>query len=584
MNSSHEGRESNLQLSRAGALLARYWTLENRILLILFVVNLLLVSPQFIPGFDTINPFDEAKYIESGRRLIVGSMRDFAWSPLTSILYAPLYMAVRHSLDWFVELAALGRLTLFSIMWLCFMFLAKKLRGHFPPLLMAGLILVETTFTQILSNPSDALFCAMSAAALAWVVDFIDSRRLSSVWLASAFVGLATLSRNDGLFLLPFFVLILIAVSIRRHIHVLRIVMASGIPFAVLVFGYISVFWLHSGSFGFGVGNRGLSVYEWSLHRSSGLTSDQLSEQLKGSEPNGAAPSSVVQAMLNDPGLLTTQVRKNVDAVIKNILVAYDKRVGPAMFLFAIAGIIALYRRKDFSLLAALVLWPIHSLLYLAFYIRIGFLLLDHFVIFVLACAGINYLITDVRNSRLRVIWSFVFIILGTAGLVAGKLALVPAGVFVLAGLWMAWLLVGEERSDSRLAAAFAVLAAVGLILHGAYSFPNYGSIGQSEPEQAIHSLEELLPPGSLVLSPYPGPAVAARMDDIGPGDVPKSAMSPDSFVPWLKTRGVDAIYLDRRLKGSESFYRLADDLAGNALHVVFASEDERIHVLVPAE
>jgi hypothetical protein len=46
----------------------------------------------------------------------------------------------------------------------------------------------------------------------------------------------------------------------------------------------------------------------------------------------------------------------------------------------------------------------------------------------------------------------------------------------------------------------------------------------------------------------------------------------------------VDAIYLDRRLKGSESFYKLADELAGNALHVVFTSEDERIRVLAPAE
>lgn len=51
------------------------------IFLITLTINLLLVAPRLMPTFSTINPDDEAKYIESGRLLLAGGPRDLAWGP-----------------------------------------------------------------------------------------------------------------------------------------------------------------------------------------------------------------------------------------------------------------------------------------------------------------------------------------------------------------------------------------------------------------------------------------------------------------------------------------------------------------------
>jgi len=39
----------------------------------------LLVSPDLMPAYSEINPFDETMYIESGRLLLAGELRELAW-------------------------------------------------------------------------------------------------------------------------------------------------------------------------------------------------------------------------------------------------------------------------------------------------------------------------------------------------------------------------------------------------------------------------------------------------------------------------------------------------------------------------
>ena len=63
-------------------------------ILVIFFINLLLVSPKFMPGFSEINPFDEAKYVESGRLLRKGEIRSLAWGPLVALFYAPVHLLV----------------------------------------------------------------------------------------------------------------------------------------------------------------------------------------------------------------------------------------------------------------------------------------------------------------------------------------------------------------------------------------------------------------------------------------------------------------------------------------------------------
>jgi len=78
---------------------------ETILILLLFVLNLLLVASSLLPSYDEINPFDGAKYIESGRQLVDGGeLREISRSPTLALMYAVIYLFVRSSLNWFVEL------------------------------------------------------------------------------------------------------------------------------------------------------------------------------------------------------------------------------------------------------------------------------------------------------------------------------------------------------------------------------------------------------------------------------------------------------------------------------------------------
>ena len=49
-----------------------------------------------------VNPDDEAKYVESGWRLLSGDIRDLAWGPVIALVYAPIHLIVGSSPDWFL--------------------------------------------------------------------------------------------------------------------------------------------------------------------------------------------------------------------------------------------------------------------------------------------------------------------------------------------------------------------------------------------------------------------------------------------------------------------------------------------------
>ncbi len=83
-------------------------------------------------------------------------------------------------------------------------------------------------------------------------------------------------------------------------------------------------------------------------------------------------------------------------------------------------------------------------------------------------------------------------------------------------------------------------------------------------------------------MSPYPGPAIAAKMSDVGPGDVPQGARTPGPFLAWVQTKDIAAIYLDRQFKRSEEVYDLASSLVGDGLRVAYTTPDGRIRILQP--
>ncbi len=151
---------------------------ETLLVLLILLVNLVLVSPDLLPEYQEINHFDETKYIDSGRSLINGDLRELARGPLVALVYAPLYLITKNSPNWFLLSAGIGRVLLFILMWLTTFRLSMQFKRYFHPFIAVGLLFISTALIKILSNPSDALFTSMSALALAYTVSFSQSNRV----------------------------------------------------------------------------------------------------------------------------------------------------------------------------------------------------------------------------------------------------------------------------------------------------------------------------------------------------------------------------------------------------------------------
>lgn len=196
-DSRHRSLWGRTALSRVPNLLQRVQT-QKIVLLLAFLLNLVLVSPSLMPEFAWINPFDEAKYIDSGWRLARFDLRDLAWGPLVAFVYAPLHLLLGRSPDWFLAEAWAGRFILFVLLQFSAFYLASRFKGTAHPYVVAGVLFVSLPFFTVVSNQSDALFASLSALALGALLSFYHSRRLADISLGSLFVGFAMLTRAEA--------------------------------------------------------------------------------------------------------------------------------------------------------------------------------------------------------------------------------------------------------------------------------------------------------------------------------------------------------------------------------------------------
>ena len=153
-------------------------TKEALIIIVTLLTNLILVSPNLMPSFNEINPYDEAKYIESGRLLLRGEIRNLSWGPLVALIYAPFHLLFGNHPDWFLLEAWAARFVLFLLLWLSTIYLALQFKELIHQYIVVGTLFVSSIFVVILVNQSDALFTSLSALALAKLLTFYRKKRI----------------------------------------------------------------------------------------------------------------------------------------------------------------------------------------------------------------------------------------------------------------------------------------------------------------------------------------------------------------------------------------------------------------------
>lgn len=520
---------------------------EMIIIVLLFFINLVLVTPKLLPSYQVVNPHDETKYVESGRKLVDGlDIRELGRSPLSSILYAGIYLIVSQSHDWFMLSVGIGRIILFALLWFSTLYLGSRLKEYAHPYIVAGVIFFSPAMLIILGNPSDALFAAMSALALAKTLAFYQSKEFRDLVYASLFIGLAFASRPDGLFLTPLFLIIVIAIGFRK-IKLGRLLVAAIIPGFIVVGVFVLLRGITTGDLRTGIGEKAYNSISWIASPEAQSVSDQIRINTEQFGSRGENRGSVITAFLRNPPAMFDRFFVNAKNTPNAILSAYGgKKIAPFLFLAALGGVYALLKKRAVSELIILLLWPLPALLYLAFYLRSGFFLLSFYVPIVLAAIGIAYILSKQPGKTERTAVVLILSMLSLYSLIDGKPAFLAVGVISLAIVILTWIAqrLYPDRVETEIVGLFLALCAAA-ILHPPFTFPQAWSIGTSSQERAIHFMQEELKRGSGVGTYVPLPALAAKMNDIGLQSIPIGKDADIQFQGWLENNNIRALYIE---------------------------------------
>ncbi len=537
---------------------ARFKELASSDYLILAVVlisYLILISPDLLPTIHDILPHDEAKYIDSGRSLVSLQLRQLSWGPLVAVFYAPLHLIFKGSLDWFLLEAWVGRILLIALLWISSLYLASKLRKHVSMFVVVGVMFASVGFLFVVKNQSDVLFSSFSAIALAQLISFNEKRQIKDIWIGSAALGLAALSRIDALAWLAVYVLISLGAGFRTR-SIVRILAASLIPALAFVVGFVTISRIHTGGFDDSIGSLAPKLYQAFEQNQSVMTGGdddagfEQSRELFGTIDENEG--SVFRAILNNPSEFWLRIVTNIRNTPGLYFYAFDKRVGLAILIFSSIGVVALVRKRAYSLLTILLLWALPSAYYLGFLSR-HVVSTTAYLPIIFASIGITYTFRkEVPRSELSV-YVLLGLLLVTYSWIDDKPAFLATGVILMLVLATVWLLWPRITSGSnRTIVAFFLLLVGGMILRDGFAFPNIRKLGETSEERAIHFMQNTLPSGSKVAVPMPNLAIAAVMEDFPIGEVPPFS-SPRSLYSWLLDSGVSAVYVHTAYMESDS-------------------------------
>ncbi len=552
-----------------------------------FLVTLVLVHPAFFPNLSEINPWDEAGYINGGRTLMLGQLPPFKNSPLVHVFYALMYLPFRASPHWLVLSATLGRFTLFSFLWLSAYLVAGRFRRWTHPLVAAGLILVTPLAVEMLRFPSDPLFAGMAGLSFWQLLGYFEEGERRHLWQASMFMGLAALSRNDGLVL---FVLLaaLALFAAARYRALIRALVPTLLPFLGLVGGYVLLYGSVTGNYDMGTVRRTYDNFEAGhqvIYAGTGALNAVVESKLESQRVFGSGEEnnySVLRAIQRNPQVYLQRLLAVSRTLPRTLLEAYGIRFAALLLLLAVRGAVTLVRDRAYLLLGALVLWPLHLATgFVITLFRPGHLQFPYYAVFSLAAVGLGSLARGLDSGRERYVWYAALGALTVYGLVDNKLAIYYGAVVFLVAVMAAVVL--RWGAENRQVPLFLTFLAAGLVIHGNFPAPKVRTLGQEAREQAVVFMTENLPQGTKVAAGAPGVVWSARMtySGLASKDVP-SDKNPEEFLDWMVRQNIKAVYVDHSLYNSNPLiWGLIKENLGQGVERVFSADQGDIQVLL---
>lgn len=561
------------------------------IALIIFLLNVTLVSPEFFPSLSDIAVWDEAVYINAGRELLDGRLPSLAYNPAVAALYALTYLPVHASPYWLIHSCTIGRVLLFGLLWLSSFLVACQLIELVSPFVMIALVSISPALINLLSNGSNALFAAMSGFALWQFISFHRTRNLKHLWLCSLFLGIAALSRNEGPVLFLVFLMLSMALCVPAGI-VRKGLMACLVPFTVLAGGYVLLYGLHTGDFRPGTTQRSYLTFEMghgmAYAESYGTNQFYVEGQLEARRIFGTPEEnhySVLTAIRRNPAAYFQRIVPLTKHAIKNAVAVYGWYFGLLCFAFAGRGIIDLVKRKSFVLLATLLFWPAYCVLYVLLCFQPSHLVMPFLSVFSLAAVGIAAFSLNLASSRERFLWSAGLLVLAIAAASRGVVPNRPlaATLTVLLGLWLIWLIKDRFSGirDTRLIGCL-ILLSIGLVVRFGLLESKARSLGSSADERAVLYLSTHFSRGARIGAWGPGKIWDAKMDPVTMIRDLRYLKSSQDVSEWMAREKIEAIYVDDDLRNFEpGIWDILQKEVGNDLSVAFDAGEGAVQILV---
>lgn len=555
---------------------------------LVYVLSILLVYAALIPSMSNISGWDEAAPVNGGRLLAEGGpLPALANSPLAGGLYALAYSLFNGSTYWMMFGVWFGRFFSYSLLWLGVYLIGRRLARNIHPYALIGLFVVAPFTLGMLIYPSDPLFAGLSSLALWQVVGYLQSGRIRHVAWASAFLGLATLARPEGVGLAAAF-LVLVAARALTWRTLRRSLPAAILPVLAIVGGYLLLRGIQTGDYSSGMAERAYINFESGhglIYEPSGATDAEVETQLEARRVYGTPEEnghSILRAIQRRPDVYLQRLAAAARVFPGTLVRAYGIRFAAVLLLLALRGAIDLLRR-DRWLLAALALWMAPALTgFVLTIFRLGHLLFPFPAVFALAGFGLTGLLSDLRSTKRSWAWAMVLLAFGAYGVLDGKLA-ITYGILMLsmAAILVRTLLARAADAQWAQTAGLLMLFSAGLVIHGSFPSPVLPRPGSDPIEESVAYLEESYPRGAPLASGYPGIAWAARMTYVGlvDEDVPLSS-SPREFLRWMADQGVRAVFVDRTLfADNPAVWALISPELDKGLETVFVTDGGDIQI-----
>ncbi len=564
----------------------------NSIALLVFFFQIVLILPIFFPHLGDIGVWDEAVYINEGRDLLGGKLPAYAANPAVATLYALTYLPVHTSSHWLVHSCSIGRFILFALLWLASFLTACQLEELASPFIMIALVTISPALIQLLNNGSNALFAATSGFALWQFLSFQRTRNLKHLRLCSLFLGLATLSRNEGPVLFAVFLGLSLVLCLRDGV-LRKGLTASLVPFTVLVGGYLLLYGLCTRDFNLGVAQRGYYTFEqghgMAFKETYGTRQFYVEGEFDARRLFGTPEEnhfSVLTAIRRNPLAYLKRILPLTRHVMKDVFADYSWYFGLLGFAFAARGIFDLIQRKSFMLLATLLLWPAYSILYVLLCYQPAHLLMPFLSVFTLASIGTCAFLRNLTNKQEHYFWSAGLFVLALIATRRGIISNGPltATLVILLGFWLVWLTANRYLQVASIKAiASLLLLSIGLTVR--FGLPEMKAFlpGSNIDEQAVTYLSTHFERGARIGAWAPGKIWDARLDPVTMTRDLRYWKSTQDASEWIARKKIRAIYVDKDLREFEpDVLSILQNQIGSSLSVALDVGHGAVQILVP--